>query len=357
MCQVEQISKPAVIRPFFKGISGTIPGGDRMNSSGKAWIAAFVMGIMLPSVLFSISEKFISHEGRNPAQENTVTATEPTQQQGSQQATDVVVLLPDGQEVLDMQTYLTGVLLAEMPVDFSEEALKAQAVVSRTYALRRNTLGNKHPQGAVCTESSCCQAYRPIDDFLSKGGTEEMLKKVSQAVEYTNNQVMTYNGALIEATYFSCSGGRTEDALAVWGTDIPYLQAVDSPGEESATHFVDTAEFTATEFASLLGISPNGSAPDWLGAVTYTDGGGVDTMVIGGKAFSGTQIRQKLGLRSTVFSMYATQDKIHISTRGFGHRVGMSQYGAEAMAVRGSDYQEILYHYYPGTQLTAYTRN
>lgn len=315
---------------------------------------AFAMGILLPGLLFSISEKFISREARNPVQESTVATTEPTREQPPQQASEVAVLLPDGQVMLDMQAYLTGVLLAEMPVDFDMEALKAQAVVSRTYALRRNTVGNKHPQGAVCTESSCCQAYRSIEDFLSKGGTAEMLKKITQAVESTRDQVLTYNGALIEATYFSCSGGRTEDALAVWGTDIPYLQAVDSPGEESAAHFVDTVEFTANEFAALLGISPSACG---LGAVTYTDGGGVDTMVIGGKAFSGTEIRQKLGLRSTAFSMYATGDKIHISTRGFGHRVGMSQYGAEAMAVRGRDYQKILYHYYPGTKLTVYTRN
>ena len=312
---------------------------------------AIALGILLPGVLFSVSEKFLSREQRQPQLESTVAATEPVQN------SDVTVLMPDGQTQLDMQTYLTGVLLAEMPVDFSEEALKAQAVVSRTYALKRNSSGNKHPQGAVCTESSCCQAYRAIEDFLSNGGTEEMLQKVSQAVELTDNQVLTYNGALIEATYFSCSGGRTEDALAVWGTDIPYLQAVDSPGEESATYFVDTAEFDAVEFASLLGISSQGPASNWLGAVTYTDGGGVNTMVIGGKLFAGTEIRQKLGLRSTVFSMYATENTIHISTRGFGHRVGMSQYGAEAMAVRGNDYQEILAHYYPGTQLTAYTRN
>ena len=322
-----------------------------MNNGVKAWFMAFVMGVLLPGLIFSVSEKFISRGEREPQIESVVAATEPVQN------SDVTVLMSDGQAQLDMHTYLTGVLLAEMPVDFSEEALKAQAVVSRTYALRRNSLGNKHPQGAVCTESSCCQAYRAIEDFLAKGGTEEMLQKVSQAVELTDNQVLTYNGDLIEATYFSCSGGRTEDALAVWGTDIPYLQAVDSPGEESATHFVDTAEFTTAEFVSLLGISPQVFASAWLGAVTYTDGGGVDTMVIGGKLFSGTEIRQKLGLRSTVFSMYATADKIYISTRGFGHRVGMSQYGAEAMAVRGSDYQEILSHYYPGTQLTVYTRN
>lgn len=322
-----------------------------MNNSAKAWFMALVMGVLLPSVIFSVSEKFISRKGSAPQLESTVASTVPVQK------SDVTVLMPDGQIQLDMQDYLTGVLLAEMPVDFSEEALKAQAVVSRTYALRRNSLGIKHPQGAVCSESSCCQAYRAIEDFLSKGGTEEMLKKVSQAVELTDNQVLTYNGELIEATYFSCSGGRTEDAVAVWGTEIPYLQAVDSPGEESATYFVDTAEFAVAEFVSLLGISPTGAVQSWLGAVTYTDGGGVDTMAIGGKLFSGTEIRQKLGLRSTAFSMYATADKIYISTRGFGHRVGMSQYGAEAMAVRGSDYQEILSHYYPGTQLTVHTRN
>lgn len=323
-----------------------------MNNSGKAWLMAFAMGILLPGLLFSISERFITRGESDPLPESTAAATEPTREQPVRQTNDVIVLLPDGQQTMDMGDYLTGVLLAEMPVDFEEEALKAQAVVSRTYALKRNTVGDKHPQGAVCTESSCCQAYRSVEDFLSKGGTEQMLKKVTGAVESTEGQVLTYNGALIEATYFSCSGGRTEDALAVWGTDIPYLRAVDSPGEENAAYFVDTVEFTVEEFASLLGLSSHSCE---LGTVTYTDGGGVAVMVIGGKEFSGTQIRQKLGLRSTAFSMYAAGGKIHISTRGFGHRVGMSQYGAEAMAVQGSNYQKILYHYYPGTQLTVYT--
>lgn len=314
------------------------------------------MGILLPGLLFSVSEKLITREENSEQPQGTVATTEPTQKPATQQqpATQVAVLMADGQVMLDMQDYLVGVLLAEMPVDFDEEALKAQAVVSRTYALRRNAVGNKHPQGAVCTESSCCQAYRSIEDFLAKGGTEEMLQKMTRAVKNTRNQVLTYNGALIEATYFSCSGGRTEDALAVWGTDIPYLQAVDSPGEEGAAHFVDTVEFTMEEFAALLGIPA--SAVN-LGAVTYTDGGGVATIVIGDEAFTGIQIRQKLGLRSTAFAMRTIGGKIYISTKGFGHRVGMSQYGAEAMAVRGNDYQKILYHYYPGTTLTVYTRN
>ena len=237
-----------------------------MNNSAKAWFMAFVMGILLPSVIFSVSEKFISRGEREPQLGSTVAATEPAQK------SDVTVLMADGQVQLDMQAYLTGVLLAEMPVDFSEEALKAQAVVSRTYALRRNTLGNKHPQGAVCTESSCCQAYRAIEDFLSKGGTEDMLRKVSQAVELTDNQVLTYNGELIEATYFSCSGGRTEDAVAVWGTEIPYLQAVDSPGEENAPRYREEVELHADSFlARLQSLYPElkstGEVREWFGQI------------------------------------------------------------------------------------------
>ena len=162
---------------------------------------------------------------------------------------------------------------------------------------------------------------------------------------------------MIEATYFSCSGGRTEDAVAGWGTDIPYLQAVDSPGEEQAKHFTDSVLFTAKEFAACLGANLSGAPAKWLGSVTYTQGGGVATMVIGGKTYSGVDLRRKLGLRSTAFSMMAVGDQIHITTKGFGHRVGMSQYGAEAMAVAGSSYKAILQHYYPGVVLDILQEN
>lgn len=318
---------------------------------------AFVMGMVIPGIMFSVSEKLITR-GNELSPTPTVAVAQPSENLTVELSNDTVtVLTSDGPVVLDMKTYLTGVLLAEMPIDFSQEALKAQAVVSRTYALRLNTTGNKHTQGAVCTDASCCQAYRSTDDFLNKGGTDALLKKVTDAVESTDTLVLTYNGALIEATYFSCSGGKTEDALAVWGTDIPYLQSVASPGEEGAAHFVDTVQFDAADFASRLGITPQGEPSVWLGASSYTDGGGVATMVICGKKFMGTEIRERLGLRSTAFSMRAVGDIIHISTRGYGHRVGMSQYGAEAMAVRGSDYRKILSHYYPGTELSAYKRN
>jgi len=249
---------------------------------------------------------------------------------------------------MKLEDYIVCVLLAEMPSEFEQEALKAQAVAARTYTLKRQQAGNKHENAAVCTDASCCQAYCPEEDFLVSGESTEALNKMKNAVLSTAGQVLTYDGALIEATYFSCSGGRTEAAVAVWGSEVAYLQAVDSPGEENASHYMDTVSFTLQEFADKMGVELSGS---WLGKITYTDGGSVETITIGSKQFKGTEMRQKLGLRSTAFVITPVGDKVTITTKGFGHRVGMSQYGAEAMAVQGKTYAEILAHYYPGTVL------
>lgn len=147
----------------------------------------------------------------------------------------------------------------------------------------------------------------------------------------TSGWVLTYEGELIEATYFSCSGGSTEDAAAVWGTEFPYLQAVASPGEEKAAHYTDTVRLSAEAFQDALGVTLSGSPGSWFRDVTYTDGGGIDTIVIGGTSYKGTSLRSALGLRSTAFSISTTEDTVTITTRGYGHRVGMSQYGADAM--------------------------
>lgn len=323
-----------------------------MNSKGKAWLLALLMGMVLPGLIISAGERFIPPKPTDPT-EATIITTQPTEQTQPLQVepAETITVLNSSGEIIPMHldAYLIGVVLGEMPTDFHDEALKAQAVVARTYALKRHTTGQKHPAGAVCTDAACCQAWRSTASYLSNGGTQAALEKVTAAVQATSGQVLTYDGKLIDATYFSCSGGKTEDALAVWGTDIPYLQSVDSPGEENATHYSDTVKFTVKEFANLLGIGS--LSGKWLGSVSYTAGDGVDTINIAGKAYKGTTIRQKLGLRSTAFSITVVGDSVHILTKGFGHRVGMSQYGAEAMAVGGSDYQTILAHYYPGTEL------
>ncbi len=317
-----------------------------MRKKYQQIVLSLLLGIAVPGVLF-----FCVDKAPKPDLETAEGSLEPTQTIGEpvQKVNFLPVLQPNGSvEQMALEDYVVCVLLAEMPSDFDTEALKAQAVAARTYTLKRQQAGDKHKNAAVCTRSSCCQAYCPQEDFLVSGETKEALQKMIDAVHSTEGQVLTYDGKLIEATYFSCSGGRTEAAVEVWGSEVAYLQAVDSPGEENATHYVDTVTFSLQEFSEKLGVTLSGN---WLGQITYTDGGSVDTIAIGGKEFTGTALRQKLGLRSTAFVITSLGDRVTITTKGFGHRVGMSQYGAEAMAVQGKDYKEILAHYYPGTAL------
>lgn len=316
-------------------------------------LLAVILGLGIPWLLYSVLEEKVLSD--LPQEQAAAVVTEPSEApvtEPTQPELSLPVLLPDGtQEQMALDAYVTCAVLGEMPAEFEPEALKAQAVVARTYALRRNASQWKHDGGAVCTDPACCQAFCSREDYLAAGNTQQSLNKIADAVSQTVGMVLTYEGELIEATYYSCSGGRTEDALAVWGQDIPYLQSVESPGEEDAAHYIDTVTFGLSQLEQILGTSLTGS---WLGAVTYTQGGGVESIDIGGTVYKGTELRQLLGLRSTAFVMTAVGDTVTVTTKGYGHRVGMSQYGADAMAVGGSSYAEILAHYYPGTVLQSY---
>ena len=323
----------------------------QMYSKWKEIVIALLLGLILPATLFSVLRK-------KPADAPEASGIATVQTQGTETVPpvfEIAVLMDNGSiETMDLDSYLTAVVLQEMPAEFELEALKAQAVVARTYAMRRAATGGKHTGAAVCTDSSCCQGYCPEEEYILNGGEPSCVDKIRTAVTETADQVLLYEGELIEATYFSCSGGKTEDAQAVWGGDIPYLQSVDSPGEEAAVHYTDTMRFSAQEFSQLLGGQLTGEPGTWLEGVTYTDGGGVASMKICGREYTGTKLRQLLGLRSTAFVMTAVGDTVVITTKGFGHRVGMSQYGADAMAVQGSSYEQILAHYYQGTVLGSY---
>ena len=319
----------------------------------RKWIDV-VTAVLLSIILPGIAMNFLKPQenGKINGQAETTTEEENVTKPA---AMEISVLQENGVVInMSMDTYLTNVILCEMPVDFNDEALKAQAVVARTYALRRKTLIPKHSNAAVCTDSACCQGYLSTEAFLHNGGTPEMVEKVQKAVVATDHQVLTYENVLIDATYFSCSGGMTEDAVAVWGADVPYLRATESPGEESAVHYADTITFDLGEFKEKLQISSS-NANAAIDEVTYTNGGGVDTIRVFGHCFKGTELRQLLGLRSTAFTITLIGNTVAITTKGFGHRVGMSQYGAEAMAVSGKDYTQILAHYYNGTELVSFT--
>lgn len=327
-----------------------------MRRSLQQIVGAFLLGLLIPGMLLNIGATLERGEGESQQQtqvetgvDNTGTAAHPAPQW------QITVCIDGERESMELEAYLVGVVLAEMPTDFEEAALQAQAVVARTYALKRQQQRDHHSDGAVCTDHRCCQAYISVADYINGMGTQEDVDKATQAVTATAGQVVTYEGKLIESTYFSCSGGRTEDAAAVWGGDYPYLRAVDSPGEERAESYETTSLFTKEQLETALERALPEKTLEWIGWCTYTIGGGVDKLCLAGQIYKGTQLRQLLDLRSTMFSVETVENGIKVTTYGSGHRVGMSQWGAEAMAVAGSTVEEILAHYYPGTQLETMT--
>ena len=328
-----------------------------------AGVLAAVSVLVLPQVLPTVPQL----ETGLAAQAETEPAPPPPVETMERRVSEIVIHQDDGEQAAQeleaqdqkitvsvniggedqnmcLSDYLCGVLMGEMPASFPEEALKAQAVAARTYTLRRMESG-----GVLSDDPAVCQAYCSLSQAEEKYGAdaEDYIGKVRMAVYETDGQVMTYDGDLIAATYFSCSGGKTESAQAVWGSEIPYLVSVDSPGEEDARSYESTVTLERDDFLSTLDI-PEPSVE----RIEYTDGGGVETMVMGGKTFSGVELRALLGLRSTNFTMEVSGDQVIFHVLGYGHRVGLSQYGAKAMAEAGHTYQEILAWYYSGAELT-----
>ena len=273
------------------------------------------------------------------------------------------VRLWTGEELLelDMQDYLTGVLAAEMPASFPEEALKAQAVAARTYTLYRSAAGRHGEQGAdVCSDPGCCQAWQGAADRLVKWGenAEKYEQKLRAAVTDTAGQILTWNGQPVFAAFHSSSAGATEDCGAVW-SPLPYLLSVKSPEDaESVPDYITYLRCAPLDFRdTVLSAHPEAdfSAPEesWIGPCSLDGSGRVATLSLGGAELSGTELRRLFSLRSTAFSLEYRDGQFLFTVTGSGHGVGMSQYGAKVMAEEGADYVRILTHYYPGTLLTS----
>ena len=313
----------------------------------KRWILDVALAILLVwsvSILASVTAQRIREQTASPTTEQTKPPILCT----------VGLLRGDAVTFLPLDEYLTGVLLCEVDANFHDTAKQAQAIAARTYALRVIGAGTKHGEGIICDRPECCQGYISPEEYAEKWNVTHPVESARQAVEVTKDRVITYRGQLIDATYFSCSGGATEDARAVWGADVPYLRSVDSPGEEDADHYLQTVSFTPKEFFDKLGLEFTGRPAGWIGDWVYTAGGGVASVSVCGVTFTGTQLRSKLGLRSTMFYITSTAESILVTTKGFGHRVGMSQYGADAMAEGGASCEDIIKHYYTGVEIVGY---
>ncbi|WP_233522768.1 stage II sporulation protein D [Peribacillus glennii] len=258
-------------------------------------------------------------------------------------------------ETLPLESYVIGVVAAEMPADFEIEALKAQALTARTYIvnqlLAKDTPGL--PKGAVVTDTVQHQVYKNNEELKKIYGSDykNKIKKISKAVKDTKGQIITYDGKPITASFFSTSNGFTENSEALWGSPRPYLKSVSSPWDkEISEKFYNTMVISVADFEKRLGVKV--SAGNQIGTITSrTPGKRVGIVNINGKKLTGKEIREALGLRSADFSWERKGQNIVITTKGFGHGVGMSQYGANGMALEGGTAEEIVKHYYKGVAI------
>ena len=264
------------------------------------------------------------------------------------------------EEVL-LEEYLYSVVSAEMPASFEEEALKAQAVVARTYTIYKIENDTRKHEGAnICDEATCCQAWISKQDRLSKweeSQRESNWNKIVSAVDSTKGKIITYEGKPINAFFHSNSGGKTEVTVNVWGGDgYPYLQSVETSGEDSYSQYKSEVILSKQEFINKIKEKHSDFSIDFneencIQILEYTQANRVKNIKIGNLNLSGVEVRTILGLKSANFIVNIEEDNIKFSVIGYGHGVGMSQTGADSMAKQGSNYEEIIKHFYTGVEI------
>ena len=267
----------------------------------------------------------------------------------------------DKVEEIQLDEYLYGVVSAEMPASFEEEALKAQAVVARTYTIYKivNNDG-KHGEADICDDSGCCQAWISKEDRLEKWDEdkrEENWNKIVDAVKSTQGKIITYEGKPINAFFHSNSGGATEAPIDVWGgSGYPYLQSVATAGEYAYSQYSSEATFSKEEFEEKIkevhsDFEIDFDEKDCIKVEEYTDGNRVKTVKIGNLELSGVEVRTIFGLRSANFKVTINDNEIKFEVTGYGHGVGMSQTGADSLAKEGQSYEDIIHHYYTDVEI------
>ena len=265
-------------------------------------------------------------------------------------------------EEINLDEYLYGVVSAEMPANFEKEALKAQAVVARTYTIYKiKTNSGKHEGAHICDNSTCCQAWISKEDRLSKW--DEPLRqsnwdKIVEAVNSTQGKIITYENEPINAFFHSNSGGMTETTANVWGgTGYPYLQAVATSGEEAYSQYHSEVVLTKQTFIDKVkekhsNFQIDFNDPECIKVLEYTDGNRIKKLKIGNLELSGVEVRTLHNLKSANFKISIDNENVKFEVIGYGHGVGMSQTGADSMAKTGSNYEEIIKHFYTGVEIT-----
>ena len=250
-------------------------------------------------------------------------------------------------ETIPLEQYLIGVLSGEMPVSYELEALKAQAVAARTYTLKKMET-NKNNQFDI-VDNTNDQMYLDNNYLKSvwKENYDSYINKIKQAVNETSGEYLTYDGQIIKAFFFSTSSGKTENCKDVFGENLPYLVSVSSAWDESSPSYLDKKTFSKKDFYEKLNL-PYEDELDI--EITRNDTNSINTITINDNEMKGTDFRYELDLKSTNIDINETDNQIEITSKGFGHGVGLSQFGAQQLALKGYKYDEILKYYYQGTE-------
>lgn len=262
-------------------------------------------------------------------------------------------------ETLELEDYLINVVAAEMPVEYEEEALKAQATVARTYTLYQIENGHKHDNADVCDSSTCCQAWISKEKRYEKWGDnqDEKWSKLTNAVYSTAGEVITYDGKPIDAFFHSNSGGTTEIPINVWGgSDFPYLQVVETSGEEEYSQYYSEKEYTKAEIESRMKSAYSDFSIDWneencIEILEYTESSRIKTLKIGNKNISGVEARKIFELKSSNFTYEISESTVKFKVIGYGHGVGLSQTGSNTLAKEGKNYKEIIEHFFKNIEI------
>ena len=319
-----------------------------------------VLGSALPLAAYRVTRAVLGHTAPLPAASSVPEL--PTSQPKDLPSADAETFPVEDQSAgkvvqLSRREYVLGAVAAEMPVSWPDEALKAQAVAAHTYALYCRDHAALQSGAWLTVDPARRQGCLTEPVLRSYWGTayEQNYARLSALVDEVLNDLLFYDNAPACTSYFAISNGRTEASENVWGTALPYLIPVDSGTDLSADNYQYTAVFSAAQVQqafSGLGITADLTAPEsWFGPVEQTSSGYTKSLIVCGQTVSGTALRQALGLRSTCFTVQYQSGNFSFTTRGYGHGVGLSQWGAKAMAEQDADYADILAHYYPGTQL------
>lgn len=265
-------------------------------------------------------------------------------------------------EELNLDEYLYGVVSSEMPASFEQEALKAQAVVARTYTLYKiNQNDKKHGDANICDDSSCCQAWISKEERFEKWNDnlqDEYWNKIVYCVNTTQGKMIIYGGKPINAFFHANSGGSTEAPINVWGgSGYPYLQSVQTVGEDAYSQYSSELTITKKKFEETIkkehsNFSIDFNKKDCIKIKEYTEGNRVKSIQIGNLSLSGVEVRNLFGLRSANFRISIDGENIKFEVIGYGHGVGMSQTGADSLAKQGKNYEEIIHHFYTGVEIT-----